>query len=398
MRDILLTYITYIAISTLAAGHGSSCNVSSQERYAGPGVNFFMDNEDDYPVTVVESYCFVNECTIRLESQVLLNIINNTGDRIIATNTTDLFVIFTNMTRNCSSDTTTSSFQPDTALYVVQIMIYLVALTAAVANVGLHLRIKELRTVPGILIIILCISLGSILILDAIHVSLIYFQINIPAKICAAYIYLSVIGINMYQTTKISILVHFVYTMYRTYKLSEVKHSDRWWIFRYITFITGASAICSSIVIILDVTVNNRGFDGSDERCITFFATSDQDGIQLTMIDVLYFVILLIWLLLKVILFTVGLVFYFLTSKQCCITSTSRDFRVFIILVLTVDLNVVIFIFLLLIHVSTMIFIVVLSTAAGIELVALLVLFASSSKVMCPWMLKRKQNSNSSSV
>ena len=401
MRNILLVYTTYITIWTLATG--SSCNVSCEE-CAGAGTDSFMDNEDHYPVTLVESYCFVNECIIRLDSsQVLLNIINNTGDRIIATNKTDLFVIFANdsskenTTRNCSSDTTTSSFQSDTALYVIQIIIYLVALTAAGANVGLHLRIRELRTVPGILIIILCICSGSVLILDFAYISLIYFQIDIPANICAAYVYLGVICINLYEATKISVLVHFVYTMYRGYRLLEVQHSNRWWLIRYITFITGASAICSGSVIILDATVKRRGFDGSDERCVTLFASSDQDEIQISTINLLYFVILLVWLFLKAILFTAGLVFYFLTKRQCCITSTSRDFRVFIILVLTVDLNTVIFILLLLIHVSAMIFVFVLSTAAGIELVALLVLFASSSKVMCPWM-QRRHNSNLSSM
>ena len=372
-RDMLLVYLIYIIMALIP---GSSCKEC--------GSSMDDDKIHDELVMIMEPFCFVNECVIRIkESRVLLNIINNTGDWIIATNVTNSFTIFANdsMTHDCSPDTTD---QFDTSIYVVLNIIFFIAIIAALTNVTMHLMFKELHTVAGILIIILCISLNGILIFDAIHVSIIYHQINIQAEICAMCIYIGVISININQTTRIGILAHFAYTMYRSYRLLGVQHNQRPWLCKYITFIIGASAVCSSIVITLDVAINRKGFDTSDDgQCIPFFDTSDQDGIQLSMVNALYFAILLIWLLLKLILATIGIILYFLITRQCCITSTSRDFRVFIILTVTVDLNTLIFILLLVTNVSTFIFMLVLSISAAIEQLALLVFFASTSKVMC---------------
>ena len=384
MRDILLVYIIYITMTLIP---GSSCKECGS----------YKDDDkaaySDELVTIMEPYCFVNECMIRIEeSDELLNVINNTGDWIIATNMTNLFTIFANdSTTDCSSDTTNRF---DTSVYVIQNIIYSVAIIAMFTNVIMHLMFKELHTVAGALIIILCISLGNVIIFDAIYISLIYYQINIREEICATYIYFSVISVNIHQATKISVLAHFGYTMYRSYKLLGVQHNVRLWLCKYITFITGASAVCSTIVITLDATVNRQGFHTSDGKCIPFFDTSDRDGIQLSMVNVLYFGILLIWLLLKLILATIGIVLYFLTTRRCCITSTSKDFRVFIILTITVDFNIIIFILLLVNNVSTSIFMAVLSTSAAIEQVTLLVLFGSSSKVMCCCTQGRKCYSN----
>ena len=383
MGDILLVYIIGCILIL-----GSSCEECGSS----------MDDDKMYDelVTIMEPYCFVNECMIRIrESNVLLNIINNTGDCIIATNLTNLFVIFANnsILHNCSSDTTD---QFDTSIYVILNIIFSIAIIAALTNVTMHLIFKELRTVAGILIIILCISLSIILIFDAIHVSMIYYGINSQAEICAMCIYIGLISVNINQTTRIGVLAHFAYTMYRSYRLFGVQHNERSWLCKYITFIIGASAVCSSIIITLDVVVNRKAFDISDDgQCIPFFDTSEQDGIQVSMANVIYFAILLIWLLLKVILATIGIILYFLTTRQCCIAATSRDFRVFIILIVTVDLNTLIFILLLVTNASTFIFMLVLSISAAIEQLALFVFFASTSKVMCCCMQGRKCHSNS---
>ena len=186
MRDILLVYIIYITMTLIP---GSSCKECGS----------YKDDDkaaySDELVTIMEPYCFVNECMIRIEeSDELLNVINNTGDWIIATNMTNLFTIFANdSTTDCSSDTTNRF---DTSVYVIQNIIYSVAIIAIFTNIIMHLMFKELHTVAGALIIILCISLGNVLIFDAIYISLIYYQINIREEICATYIYFSVISIT----------------------------------------------------------------------------------------------------------------------------------------------------------------------------------------------------------
>ena len=387
MRDSHIVFVFIIGYIVMILTPGSSCKEC--------GSPIGDDKMYSELVMILEPYCFVNECTIRINESRDLNIINNTGDWIIATNTTNLFALFANdSTADCSLDATGNSNQFDTSLYVIQNIIYIVTIFIIFANVVMHLMVQELRTVAGIFIIILCLSLGSVLILDFIHISLIYHQINIPEEICETYIYLNTIGINVYQAIKVCILAHFAYTMYRSYKLLGVQDNVRLQLCKYITFIIGASAISSSIIITFDALVNKKGFHTRNGQCVLFFDNPDRDGIELSIVDLMNFLIFLMWVLLKLILAIVGMILYFLTTRQCCITSTFRDFRVFIILTITVDLHIITFILLIVTQVSTFIFLLVLSISAAIEQIALFVFFASSSKVMCCRVQGRKCYSN----
>ena len=148
-----------------------------------------MDNDkiyyyNDSVVLPPESYCFVNECTIRIkESNVSLNIINITGEWITATNTSNTFTAFINGSiNNCSSDETgTNAYQFDTTIYIIQFILCSVGILAGVANISIHLIYKELRTVSGILIIILCIITCSGLLLSASRIAIAYYQIRAVA-------------------------------------------------------------------------------------------------------------------------------------------------------------------------------------------------------------------------
>ena len=112
-----VTYIIYVVIITLCKGCSS-----------------LMDNDSRYHhwpvIKLQESYCFVNECTIRTEtSNVLLNIVNNTKGRLLATNVTNLFTTFINGNMSCSR---TNPYQPiDTTLYVIRMIIFSVGIIAA---------------------------------------------------------------------------------------------------------------------------------------------------------------------------------------------------------------------------------------------------------------------------
>ena len=340
---------------------------------------------DSVMTSLAESYCFMNECTIRIgESNVLLNVINNTGDWVIATNTTNLFIIFVNDSINkCSLDNASNLYQINTVLYIIEFIIIFAGIIAGCANVFMHLMFKELRTASGILIMILCISIFIVLVIDYVRTTIMYRQINTSAEICAVFSYLSVASINIYEATRTAILVHFGYTMYRSYRLLRHKENERSLLLRYIIFIIGASTVSSTVIIVADVLVHRKAFVTEDEHCIYFFDTPDREGIQLLESNVIYFVILLIWLLVEIILATIGLILYFLTTRMCCAASTSRDFRIFVIFIATIDLNAIIFVILLIVHVPVLIVNVTVTAANAIEQFALLVLFATSSKVMC---------------
>ena len=333
----------------------------------------------------LESYCFVNECTIRIEeSNVLLSIINNTGDWVIATNTTNLFMVFVNDNiTNCSSDTDhgTNLYQLDMKLYVIRMIISSCGTIAGVANIVMHLMFKELRTVSGILIIFQCASISYVLMMSTLRTPLFYHQINTPAEVCAVFFdYLCVVCINVYVVTRTTILAHFSNVMYRSYRLLRKNENKRSLLLKYITFIVVVSAIASILIIVVDIKLDNN-FRTEDGQCAYFFDTSVREGKKLTKANVIHFVNLIIWLLIQIVLATIGLALYFLVTKKCCAASSSR---VFIIVMTVIDLNATIYIVCgLVIHVSTLIAYSIIVTISAIQQVALFILFASSSKVTC---------------
>ena len=391
-----LACIIYIVV--IIAPSSSLCNECSDSSMDG-NLNTYNNDSDSVSVAVViaESYCFMNECTIILEkSNVLLNIINNTGDRILAANSTTLFtVIVTNGSgvRNCSSDAT-KSIMLNVWLYGPPLTFNFIVLIAATATIIIHFIYRELRTVSGILIVILCISISIIECVAITYIMTFYQQVNIPKELCAVifnYFNLVILG-NIYEASKTTLLAHFAYAMFRSYKLLGDQENERSLLYKYIAFIIGAPAIIGIIIITVDVTVTRKAFETTSEgQCILFIDPSATEGVQLSLI--MFYVIIIIWLILQLLFLVIGLVFYILTTKQCC--GTSRDLRVTLILVATVDVTIFIALFFLIIRVSEggrLLSIVIIFVTAAKQ-VTLLILFLSSSKVMCCY-IKRKRNSN----
>ena len=150
-------------------------------------------------------YCFVNESTIQINDSDV-NIINNTEDWIMASNNIDLFLAPANGT-NCTS--TTSSVVPySDTVYIIQIILYSVLLVATTANVTLHLFIKELQTVSGLLITSLCSSMVLNIFVPVAYLSL-TDQRN--GNACAVLLYIIVYSYFIYEVSKLSALIQFAY-------------------------------------------------------------------------------------------------------------------------------------------------------------------------------------------
>ena len=349
---------------------------------------------NDSVMLPLESYCFVNEHTIRIkESNVLLNVINNTGDWIIATNTTNMFTAFinsSNINNNCSTDNEATSYQFDTALYIIQVIVCIIGIIIAVANISMHFIFKELQTVSGILIIIFCICSCIGYLIAVTHITIYSYHINIPARYCTLFInYISVSNAITYEVTRTTILIHLAYTMYRSYKALGGEENKRTLLCKYITFIIVASLVSNAIVITVDATTNRNAFDTTAERCLYLFDNFESKERILSVVS--HVAIFLIWLLMQVILVTIIFVLYILTTRQCCATSsTSRDLRVSLVLMATADLSLIFFVALLLSHTSMHIVALVPLSIAAIEQFILFALFASSSKVVhcCRWCIK----------
>ena len=117
VRKTMDAFIAYVICVTVMFACGSLCEECGS-LMDDDKLNYYNNSV----MIPLESYCFVNESTIRIEeSTVLLNVINSTGEWVIATDTVNLFMIFVNDSiNNCLSNTDhgTDLYQLDTELYV----------------------------------------------------------------------------------------------------------------------------------------------------------------------------------------------------------------------------------------------------------------------------------------
>ena len=389
-----IVYIIYLIVMVLPA---SSLCIECSSLMDDDKMYYYNDSV----ILPVQSYCFVNECTIRIkESNVLLNVINNTGDWIMATNTNNMLTIFITIfindsINNCSSDDTeANAYQFDTTLYIIQFISYSIGITAGVVNIIMHLVYKELRTVSGILIIILCTFICIALLIATLSITISYYLIDGPERICSLfYMLYYALGRNLYEATKTTILLHLSYTMYRSYRVMGGWTNERSLLWRYISFIIVSSTVSSAIIIIVEVST-----DSADIQCGNRFSDYYREAEQLPIHVIIRFANYLIWLFVQLILIAIILVLYFLATKQCCVTSsTSRNFRVSVTLIATADLRVSILITLLILDIPKHIIPLTSLAFIVVEQYALFTLFATSSKVKCFCMEKREQYSTSNS-
>ena len=120
------------------------CFISVQGEQCSSEIAELLQHENWISLNDSESYCFVNDCTIRLkESNVLLSIINKTTDWITATNSTDLFTLVLVNSGYCSLE------DPKIGYFIFIVVISFIIVSSSSLNTVLHLTIKELRTTPG---------------------------------------------------------------------------------------------------------------------------------------------------------------------------------------------------------------------------------------------------------
>ena len=105
-------------------------------------------------------YCFVDDNTIRvdLNTTTLLSIIDSSEDVIMAKAVGNDSVIFTAPLNGSRCMDDNDNGQLSTKLYIIHMMIYFTTILVAIANITLHLVVKDLRTISGVLVIILCRS------------------------------------------------------------------------------------------------------------------------------------------------------------------------------------------------------------------------------------------------
>ena len=352
-----------------------------------------MSNETAEIISLNTSqYCFVDDNTIRIDftnTTTLLSIIDSSEDVIMAKAVGNNNVIFTAPLNGSRCMDDNEDGQLSTTLYIIQMIIYSITILVAIANITLHLLVKDLRTISGILVIILCngvigstlMAMGSLTSIYANHISV----------VCAILFNLLHVLAIVTQATKLSILYQFAYVMYHSYKLKHKQEENiKRSILRYIMFIIGSSIVCFLLALAIDIGVNGRIYSDMERYCGIKY---DYTFLYVTVVYGEY----AMFIILQYITFAVGLTLYFLVSKNCCAVK-STNFRVTMVLVATVGIHIVLLIILIITEVQFTILIPAVTSGYLLEQLILLIVFLSSKKVLlvCKtlWSIKDTRSSN----
>ena len=291
----------------------------------------WQSNNEDFSISLNDTeYCFVNECTIRIkESNVLLNIINKTTNWIVAiSNATNLFTV-----PATASDSYCSLEDPKVTFFIVFVVVTFIIVSSSSLNIVLHLAIKELRTVPGMIIVGIC---GTAIIVFLCVTSTAVFQylyrVNGNPAICAMFKYIITCFVIIYAILKVTYLFHFAYMMYRTYTAQRPFEESKTLLYFYGVVTAIAGTICTVLVIVIDLLHERTVFAMHNGYCADFFHDPGVDakvGIALLVV-------------MTVIFFIIAITLYYLTTKRFCTcgsTTGPSNFRVSITLILAIALG-----------------------------------------------------------
>ena len=331
------------------------------------------DNNITEIISINESqYCFVNQNTIRVSDNFtteLLDVINKTEHVVVSTtiNSTVIFIAPSNGAM-CGSE---RNFVPE-GLFMILRMILVTTILVAVANISLHLMFKKLRTMAGVLVIILC---GIVIV--AVSISLIYNIINDGSENpTACKVLTSILSYFtlLYQAIKLVILFQFADLMYKSYKLQSQDTTDkRRLLIKFVIFVLVSSILCFLSAILIDLAVTDSK---KDSLCLT----RQFDFDNLSVFRIVFNVQIVLFIIAQIIVFLIGFTLYYVVNKSCCKT-ISTSFRIAIALVTTIGVGTILFIILNGIEVSTYYTFLAVGGGTLLEQVFLFILFASSSKV-----------------
>ena len=324
-------------------------------------------------------YCFVKQNTIRVSNNFtseLQDIVNKTEHVIISItiNKTVIFIAPSNGSRCNEEDFDGIS----KGLFTTLMTIFVIIILVSIANITLHVVFKELRTTAGVLVMMLC----SIMIVYAIVsiTSLTYSFISggsenpIACVVLASMLYYVTL---IYQANKLVILFQFAYLMYKSYKLQSQDTIDkRCLMIKFVIFILLSSILCYLLAIIIDFAVTGKFYSQRDSLC--YGRQFDLDNVSVfRVVSIAEFALFVI---IEIIVFSIGLILYFLVNKSCCET-ISTNFRIAIALSTTIGVSFILLTILHAIEVSADDTVPVINSGALIEQLLLFLLFLTSSKV-----------------
>ena len=347
-------------------------------------VNGTAINDDNVQIISLNEsqYCFVNQNTIRVSDNFtseLQDIINKTEHVIISTtiNSTVIFIAPSNGSRCHSSDEDDNGISK--GLYAILMVIYLITVLIAIANITLHVVFKELRTMAGVLVMAMCSVMIMVMIVSIIFLT--YSFINDGIENPTACVVLHSILfylILLYQASKLIIQFQFAYFMYKSYKLQSQDSIDkRRMMIKFVIFSLMLSMLCFLSAVLIDLAVTGQFYSNRDLLC---FGRQFVDLENVSVFRVVSIAELALFVIIEIIVFSIGLILYFLVNKSCCKT-ISTNFRITIALASTIGVAIILLTILNVTETSNEDTIPVVSSGILIEQLSLFLLFVSSSRV-----------------
>ena len=191
---------------------------------------------------------------------------------------------------------------------ILFIVIYILIIPITIANVCLHTVVKELRAIPGLLVMMISII---IMLVTAVYVAWYIHDVvsfnnhgySTIEKACPAFLLPTVYLLYAYEAAKIAYFVHFVYIMYKSYQLqSQETMKRRCVMIMYIIFVFCTATVC---LVLGTIVSNPKSFEFVPHHCSVY--------------NISYFLIVLaVPKAFVIITLIIGIVFYFKLSKTCC--------------------------------------------------------------------------------
>ena len=326
-------------------------------------------NEEQIETLNQSEYCIFNDSSIiKKIDGTLLDIVNDTGDWLLSTDGTTLFLCPTNGSY-CEDD----DYKPDIVLYAIQTSIYCINFLFASCTVALHLYFKDLRTVFGVLITIFCFFLNVYYVITFVHNRYQFTHTVDEGTVCAVFIYARSTMVFLRHSTKFIILFHFMCLMYNSYRArSGGPKFDKVLMFKYCVFICSLTTIYTLVIVPYDMAVPRDGFRTMGRYCAVSFV--DGSGVFIFIAQ------LAVQTVVEFVTFGIGMAFYFMVNKRCC-EFKSSDIRVSFILVSTAGINRLSFLVYFTLSGSAEYAFLPSSVATTLEQSILFLLFVTSKKV-----------------
>ena len=261
----------------------------------------------------------------------------------------------------------------------INTIIFILSTLSSIANIILQSVVKELRTVPGLLIVIMSISVIAVF---SINTAWLIHDVIVSDKdgyndepSCKVFLITMFYLLYVYVATKIAHVFHFAYLMYSSFKLRSQEKNTLCVMMKYVTFVVSMSVLCLATAIVLDLLIYNS---------VGSFCEHYHPSKGLSVFAAIFALPTIIVFLILI----AGCLLYFRLTKSCLSATSLRV--VVTLLVAGGIINNIVFISLLIPQAEVHVYIIAVPSGIVVEQLSLFVIFLSLPKVRSKCTCKKR--------